>query len=128
MNNIVLYKVILAVSLSLITCRLAAQKPSIDLIPCSHQVLQTESMIDTSIATDSLLWQNGFSQPPAGQEENTSREKINKEPRRIGPSMDSLFRKSENRNAKTTKTTGNISLYLRKFNPVKVFISIIALK
>jgi len=128
MNNIVLYKVILAVGLSLITHGLAAQKPSIGLIPSSRQVLQTEAMNDTSVAPDSLLRQNIFSQPPTGQEENTSREKINKDHRRIGPSMDSLFRKSENKNAKNNKTTGSISLYIRKFNPVKVFISIIALK
>jgi hypothetical protein len=119
MNNIVVYKIILTVGLLVLAISLSAQKPAIDLIPSSHQVMQLETTVDTSFTLDSLVNMSKHTQAPAVQK---------KVRRQIGPSIDSLLRKPETRDAKSIKTTGSISLYIRKFNPVKFFISIIALK
>jgi hypothetical protein len=110
-----------------LTTVMAAQKPVIDLIPSSHQIMNPEAIVDTSVAIDSLVRKNAYVHPPADQNENATIENMKKERRQIGPSMDSLFRKPETRNTKSTRTTGSISLYIRKLNPVKFFISIIAL-
>ena len=128
MNNIVLYKMILLAGFLTLTTVMAAQKPVIDLIPSSHQIKNPEAIVDSSVAIDSLVRKSAYVQPPADQNANTTRENVKKERRQIGPSMDSLFRKPETRNTKSTRTTGSISLYLIKFNPVKFFVSIIALK
>ena len=119
MNNIVVYRMILTVGLLVLAISLSAQKPAIDLIPSSHHFTQPEAIVDTSFALDSLVYKSKYDQAPAVQK---------KVRRQIGPSIDSLLRKPETRNAKSIKTTGSISLYIRKFNPVKFFISIIALK
>ena len=119
MNNIVVYKMILAIGILVLAISLSAQKPAIDLIPSSHQILQPKAIVDTSFVLDSMVYKNIYAQPPAGQK---------KKRRQIGPSMDSLLRKPETRKAESIKPTGSISLYIRKFNPLKFFISIIALK
>ena len=128
MNNIVLYKMVLLTGFLALASVMSAQKPVIDLIPSSHQIMNPEAIVDTSMAIDSLVRKNAYVQPPADQKENATIEKVKKERRQIGPSMDSLFRKPETRNTQSTRTTGSISLYIRKFNPVKFYISIIALK
>ena len=128
MNNIVLYRMIVSIWILVLAISLSAQKPAIDLIPSSHQITQREAVVDTSFALDTLVQNNPNIQPPAAQEENTQPENIKKERRQIGPSIDSLFRKAENKHAASNKTTGSISLFIIKFNPLKFFISIIAIK
>ena len=115
-------------ALLMISLSLAAQKPVIDLIPSSHQVLRSGAMIDTSLAIDSLAPEYIPDQPSAVQDKYKGRKKTNKERRQIGPSMDSLLRKPADKNAAGVKSTGNIPYYIRKLNPVKFFISMIALK
>jgi len=110
---------ILTIGLLVLAISLSAQKPAIDLIPSSQHFTQPEAIVDTSFALDSLVYKSKYDQAPAVQK---------KVRRQIGPSIDSLLRKPESRNTKSIKTTGSISLYIRKFNPVKFFISIIALK
>jgi len=127
MNNIVVYKMILSVGLLVLAISLSAQNPMIDLIPSSHQMRESETIADTSFALDSMVHHNKYVRP-AIQEENASRKIIKKERRQIGPSIDSLLGKPETRKADSSRTTGSLSLYIRKFNPVKFFISIIALK
>jgi len=128
MNNIVVYKKILTIGLLVLAISLSAQKPAIDLIPSSHQMRESKAIVDTSFALDSMALKNKFVQPTVIQKENTSPESLKKERRQIGPSMDSLLRKPETRKADSNRTSGSLSLYFRKFNPVKFFISIIALK
>jgi len=128
MNNIVLYRISSLLGLLLISFTLAAQKPVIDLIPSSHRVLRSGAMIDTSLAIDSLAPENTIDQPSAVQRKNKGRTKTTKERRQIGPSMDSLLRKPEKKQAANVKSTGNFPYYIRKLNPVKFFISMIALK
>jgi hypothetical protein len=128
MNNIVLYRITSLIGLLLISLTLAGQKPVIDLIPSSHRVMRSGAMIDTSLAIDSLAPENIPEQPSAVRPMKKDRIKTYKERRQIGPSMDSLLRKTEKKKAANVKSTGNIPCYFRKFNPVKFFISIIALK
>jgi len=128
MNNIVLYKIIQIVGFLALATAMTAQKPAIDLIPSSHQIMHSEAIIDTSYAIDSLIRMNSYAQPPADQTENVPIENVKKERRQIGPSMDSLFRKPETKKMQSTRKTWRISIYIRKFNPVKFFISITALK
>ncbi len=128
MNNIVLYRTTCLIGLLLISLTLVAQKPVIDLIPSSHQVLRSGTMIDSSLATDSLAPENFPEQPSTDQHKKKDRIKIDKERRQIGPSMDTLLRRPEKKKAVNVNTTGNITYYTRKLNPVRFFISIIALK
>jgi hypothetical protein len=128
MNNIVLYKTTSLIALLLICLSLGAQKPVIDLIPSSHQVLRSGAMIDTSLAIDSLAPDHTLERPSSDQHKKKGRTKTYKERRQIGPSMDSLLRRPENKKAEQVKSTGNIPYYTRKLHPVKFFISIIALK
>jgi len=115
-------------ALLMISLTLAAQKPVIDLIPSSHQVLRSGAMIDTSLVIDSLAPEKIPDQPSAVQDKNKGRTKKYKERRQIGPSMDSLLRRLESKKTVKQKSTGNIPYYTRKLNPVNFFISIIALK
>ncbi len=110
---------ILTVGVLVLALSLSAQKPAIDLIPSSHQIMQPKAIVDTSFVLDSMVHKNIYTLPPDVQK---------KERRQIGPSIDSLFGKPEARKAESIKPTGSISLYIRKFNPLKFFISIIALK
>jgi hypothetical protein len=114
---------ILAIGILILAQSLSAQKPAIDLIPSSHQFVQPKAIVDTSFVLDSMVHKNvhknTYAQPPAVKE---------KKRRQIGPSMDSLLRKPETRKAESIKAPGSISLYIRKFNPLKFFITIIALK
>lgn len=128
MNNIVVYKTIVATSLLALAISLSAQKPSIDLIPSSHQILQTAAIIDTSSVLDSMVQKTLDTWTPDDMEKKASNETIKKERRQIGPSMDSMLRKAEFRKAESGRTARSILLYIRKINPVKFFISIIALK
>jgi hypothetical protein len=128
MNNIVLYKTVVALALLVLVTSLSAQAPAIDLIPSSHQVPHSEAIIDTSYVLDTTSFENDVPHTPVLLKENSGRERLKKERRQIGPSMDSLFRKSETSHSGSGKKTGSITLYLTKFNPVKFFISIIALK
>jgi len=128
MNSIVLYRITFAVGLFLIPFGLSAQKPAIDLIPSAHQVLRTEAVADTSFVHDSVTQDNIYDTPSDIQGKSMGRIKANKERRQIGPSMDSLLRKADHKKAEHTKTSGNISLYIIKLNPVKFFIRMIALK
>ena len=128
MNNIVLYKTSFSIGLLILALSLSAQKPVIDLIPSSHQIRETEAIVDTSFVLDSMAHNSKYVRPTAIQKENVSRESLKKERRQIGPSLDSLFGKPEARKADSSRITGKASLYIRKLNPVKFFISIIALK
>jgi len=128
MNNIVVYKKILTIGLLVLAISLSAQKPTIDLIPSSHQMRGSEAIVDTSFALDSMVHKKKYVRPAVIQKEKASRENIKKERRQIGPSMDSLLRKPETRKVDSSRTSGSLSLYIRKLNPVKFFISIIALK
>lgn len=128
MNNIVVYRKILTIGLLALAISLSAQKPTIDLIPSSHQMRESKAIVDTSFALDSMVHKEKYVRPAVIQKENASRENIKKERRQIGPSIDSLLGKPETRKADSSKTTGSLSLYIRKFNPVKFFISIIAFK
>ena len=128
MNNIVLYRTTSLIGLLLICFTLSAQKPVIDLIPSSHQVLRSGAMIDTSLAIDSLAPEDIPGKPSTDRYKKKDRTKTSKERRQIGPSLDSLLRKPEKKKAVNTKSTRNTPYYIRKLNPVKFFISIIALK
>ncbi len=128
MNNIVLYKAIIIIGFVVLSISLSAQNPSIDLIPSSRQIMQHAAVIDTSSTLDSLVQKTINSWTPDVLEKNASREIAKKERRQIGPSIDSLLRKSESKKEASSNVKGNISLYIRKFNPILIFIRITALK
>jgi hypothetical protein len=128
MNNIVLYKIIFLSGFLALATATSAQKPAIDLIPSSHQIMHPDASIDTSLVLDSLVRMKAYVQPPAKNTEKAPIENVKKVRRQIGPSMDSLFKRTEKKEMQSTRKAGSLSLYIRKFNPVKFFISITALK
>jgi hypothetical protein len=127
MNNIVLYRLFLSMGILVLATSLAAQKPNIDLIPSSHQILPTEAVIDTSRALDSLI-QNSYLLDPGVQENPGPDVQVKKKRRQIGPSIDSLLRKPESKKAVSERPAGKLSLYIRQFNPIRFFIRISAIK
>ena len=128
MNNIVLYRLLIGLALLLLFSGLEAQKPAIVLIPSAHQIQPAEAIVDTSEALDSMIHNYILLQESDTQEESGNFENLKKERRQIGPSMDSLLRRTDEDKVDERKTKGIQTLYIRKFNPFRIFIRITALK
>jgi hypothetical protein len=128
MNNIVLYRFWISLALLVLFSGLEAQRPAIVLIPSAQHIRPTEAIIDTSQALDSMILKNIFHEAPAMQEEEAPYENVKKERRQIGPSMDSLLRRTEGDKVDTRKAKGIRTLAIRKYNPFRIFIRITAIK
>ena len=106
-----------------------AQKPAYELLPATHALVHPEALVDTCHSTDSLerITVTGPYEPVLDQDlrkKKTSRE----ENRKRTFNLDSLFRKQNKKKAQASDQTGNHTLYIKKYNPIRLFILITALK
>jgi len=128
MRNIVVYKMIIVIGALILTKGLAAQKPAIDLISSHQQNRHPETIIDTGYAANPLIREAILIKTPLAENKKMKGESEKKRRRQIGPSLDSLFQKEDNDNIKQEKQPVKISLFNRKYNPIKFLIYITALK
>jgi hypothetical protein len=133
MNNIVVYRIIIVISAMVLASGLKAQKPSIDLITSHQQHRQSETMIDTGHIEYPPEPEPNMIQLSHEGEQKIKDRPEKKKHRQIGPSLDSIFPHREAiQNAKTKdsmkkKAPIKVTLWNRKYNPVKFLIYIIAL-
>ncbi len=112
----------------LLATGLFAQKPAIDLISSHHQYKHPEAVIDTGYAMNPLTRVPVLIKAPTPQNQNQATEAEKKTRRQIGPSFDSIFYKNETEDKSKEESPVKTSLFNRKYNPIKIFITIIALK
>jgi len=125
MNNIVLYRICLSLGILVLAASVAAQKPSIDLIPSSYKYMPPEAIMDTSLRSDSTI-QKRYGLDHGIQEKKDAGVQVKKERRQIGPSIDSLLRKPEDKKVVSERSAGKLSLSIRQLNPIRFFIRISA--
>jgi hypothetical protein len=128
MNSIVVYRIIIASGFLILATGLLAQKPAIDLISSHRQYRHPEAIIDTGYTVNPPVREAVLTQLPPAQKQNLKGESVKKKRRQIGPSLDSLFQKEDNGNIKQEKQPLKISLFNRKYNPIKFLIYITAFK
>ena len=128
MRSIVVYKMIIVIGALILAKGLAAQKPAIDLISSHQQNRHPEAIIDTGYAANPLIREAILIETPPAENKKMKGESEKKRRRQIGPSLDSLFQKEDNDNIKQEKQPVKISLFNRKYNPIKFLIYITALK
>lgn len=107
---------------------LSAQKPAIDLITSHQQYKHPEAIIDTGYAMNPPVADSLPVQVRSTPNQDLKGKAKKKRHRQIGPSLDSLFhnREAERRSRKESpeKTTS----YRKKYNPLNIYLHIIALK
>ena len=128
MRSIVVYKMIIVIGALILTKGLAAQKPAIDLISSHQQNRHPEAIIDTGYTVNPLARQPVLLQASPSQNQKLSDESEKKRRRQIGPSLDSLFQKEDSGSTREEKPPVKISLFDRKYNPIKFLIYITTLK
>jgi hypothetical protein len=128
MKRIVVYKMIIVIGALILAKGLAAQKPAIDLISSHQQNRHPEAIIDTGYSANPLFREVILIETPPAENKKMKGESEKKRRRQIGPSLDSLFQKEDNDNIKQEKQPVKISLFNRKYNPIKFLIYITALK
>jgi hypothetical protein len=128
MKRIVVYKMIIVIGALILAKGLAAQKPAIDLISSHQQNRHPEAIIDTGYSANQLFREVILIETPPAENKKLKGESEKKTRRQIGPSLDSLFQKEDNDNIKQEKQPVKISLFNRKYNPIKFLIYIIAIK
>lgn len=128
MTRIVVYRMIILGGALLLATGLSAQKPAIDLISSHRQFKHPEAIIDTGYAENTLAKEPVLFEAATIQTRSQAAEAERKPRRQLGPSFDSVFYKSEPEDHPKENSPLKISLFNRKYNPLKIFISIIALK
>ena len=124
MKYIVLY---ITAILWITSSEAAAQKPTIDLLPSTHEHVHPGAVIDTCSLNDSLVLiaprHPGTSTPVILSE----RDSIRKNERRKGTGLDSLFKKRYSRKVQEGVKTGINPLTLRNINPIRFLSQMTAL-
>jgi hypothetical protein len=128
MKSIVVYKMIIVIGALILTSGLKAQKPAIDLISTHQQNRHPAAIIDTGYTVNPPVREAVLIQASPAQNQNMTEKSGKKKRRQIGPSLDSLFQKEDNGTIKQEKQAVKISLFNRKYNPIKFLIYITALK
>ena len=128
MESIVVYRIIIVTGFLILTTGLTAQKPAIDLISSHQQYRHPEAIIDTGYAVNPLVREPTLVQVPPAQNQDLTDESGKKKRRQIGPSFDSIFQKKKTERTMHEKPPVKISLFNRKYIPIKIFIYITALK
>jgi hypothetical protein len=128
MKSIVVNRIIIVTGFLVMSALLEAQKPGIDLISTYQQNRHPEAIIDTGYAMNpSAREPIEIVAPPVQNQQNDGKcEK--KRHRQLGPSLDTIFQKEENKNVGKDKKPVRISLLHRKNNPLKILIYITAIK
>jgi len=115
------------------TALLEAQKPGIDLISSYQQNRHPEAIIDTGLTVNRPSHEQVEVVVTTVQNQPDDEKCEKKRRRQLGPSLDTILQKEENRNeekksiGKDNKTV-KISLFNRKNNPLKILIYITAIK
>jgi hypothetical protein len=128
MNSIVVYRILIVSWFLILASGLTAQKPTIDLISSHHQYRHPEAIVDTGYAVRPRVKDAVLTQLPPAQNQDLASESVKKRRRQIGPSLDSIFQKEETRAPGKEKSPAKISLFNRRYNPIKILIYITALK
>ena len=128
MRSIVVYKITILIGFLILATGLLAQKPAIDLISSHQQYRHPEAIIDTAYSVNPLVRDAVLVQTPLAENQKLKGKSEKKRRRQIGPSLDSLFQKKDTGTIKQEKSPVKISLFNRKYNPIKFLIYIIALK
>jgi len=127
MNNLVLYKITLAIGLLMGVFVARGQKPAIDLLPSSHQYMHPAAIIDTSFANDTLSQIAPFPLPDTSYTNSPRAEKKKKRQFQFGLNLDSVLHKGEVRKNKVGTRSGLFPLFIKKSKPIKLFFHITAL-
>ncbi len=125
MKNIVLY---LIAGCLIIFVESSGQKPTIELLPTSHQRIHPEAVIDTSHSKDSLnkiVPRENSTVALSGEPENKS--VIKRESRRKWFQRDSVFQKKVLKSKQESNWSERFYLMFIDMNPFKLFIHITAL-
>jgi hypothetical protein len=128
MKSIVVYIIAFLLWFLSLPTGLMAQKPAIDLISSHYQYRHPEAIIDTGYAVNPPLREAVLHQHSPEQNKELERESNKKKRRQIGPSLDSLFQKKDNKAPEKEKSVAKISYYHKRLNPLKFIIYITALK
>ena len=128
MKRIVVYRIAFGMGAWILASTLCAQKPAIDLITSNQQYRHPEAIIDTGFtvsppAADSLLIQDRS----AREHETKGKVRKNRH-RQIGPSLDSLFQNRESQEKSKKETPEKHASFRKKYNPIYLILTIIALK
>ena len=128
MNSIVVYRILIVSWFLILASGLTAQKPAIDLISSHHQYRHPEAIVDTGYNVHPRVRDAVLTQLPPVQNQDLASESVKKRRRQIGPSLDSIFQKEETRASGKEKSPVKISLFDRRYNPIKILVYITALK
>ncbi len=129
MKNIVLYTVSFMTGLLLISSEIISQKPAIDLLPSTHQRIHPEAMLDTGIASDSQIVIVPLHLPLKTDSDNiVKKENWQGENNRKWIDFDSVFQRQDSKNKPLVKRSGNYSIVIKYFNPIKLILNITAFK
>jgi hypothetical protein len=128
MRNIVLYKIVLLAGMLMTITILHGQKPTLRLLPSSHQYMHPEPRIDTSFTNDSLSKYIPSPTPKYFDIDTLKADPVKKVRRQIGPSFDSIFNKEETQRISRGIRSRSFPLHIKFLNPINLFIHITALK
>jgi len=128
MKSIVVNKIIIVTGFLVMSALLEAQKPGIDLISSYQQNRHPEAIIDTGIAVNPSAREPLEVLAPPVQDPLYDGKYDKKRRRQLGPSLDTIFQKEEDKTIKKDKKPVKIALFNRKNNPLKILIYITAIK
>ena len=129
MKNIVVYKILFLSCIWLFASGLRAQKPAVDLISSNHPHRHPEAVADTAYVVNPPV-RAGFltPAPPVQNQKSSLNNEDKKKRRQFGPSLDSIFHKEESRTTSRESSPAKVSLFMKRFNPLRLIIFIIAVK
>ena len=110
---------------------IAGQKPSFTLLPSTHHRIHPEAIVDTSFFYDAQtsIVNGNSDRPLTSPSGNLTRKEIHeKESKKPGLHIDSLFQKPVFRNERPGRRYGNYPLIIRYINPINIFFQITTLK
>ena len=107
---------------------LSAQKPAIDLITSNQQYKHPEAIIDTGYYVNPPVADSLLVQPRLTPKQDQKGKAKKKRHRQIGPSLDSLFQNRKAADRPKKESPEKITSYRKKYNPLNIYLHIIALK
>ena len=119
------------VGLLMVFTEIAGQKPAFTLLPSTHHRIHPEAILDTSIVyvAQTSIVTGDCDCPLTSPSGNLAHREIQqKESKKPGLHMDSLFQKPVFKNEHPGKRSGNYPLIIKYINPINIFLQITALK
>jgi hypothetical protein len=105
----------------------AAQKPTLDLLPSSHEHVHPEAMIDTSSTMDSPVLFAPNTPTASLPVIHSDGDGMEKNERQKGTGLDSLFKKRYTKKVQEGMNPGINSLIILNINPIQFLIYMTAL-